>query len=199
MPAPQRLPAIDLDDEELVEHLASWAEALRGTAARWRFRAHAGRVGAHTTANVLRVAERLDVVADLLVSEASNDRRRDAPDLLEQSEDRFRLFVDTVRDYAMFLLDPDGQVASWNAGAERIYGFRADEVVGRHFSVFYPETGSRADIRGASSRSRCAPGASTRRAGAFDRTARASGRTCRSRPYATRGARCAVSPRSRAT
>jgi PAS domain S-box-containing protein len=49
----------------------------------------------------------------------------------------FRLLVDSTVDYAIFLLDPDGRVASWNSGAERIKGYRADEIIGRHFSIFY--------------------------------------------------------------
>ncbi|MGG1947303.1 PAS domain S-box protein [Trinickia sp. NRRL B-1857] len=53
-------------------------------------------------------------------------------------EERYRSLVDAIRDYAIFLLDPDGYVASWNAGAERIKGYHADEIIGRHFSVFYP-------------------------------------------------------------
>jgi PAS domain S-box-containing protein len=57
---------------------------------------------------------------------------------LRESEARFRLLVETVRDYAIFMLDPGGHVATWNAGAERIKGYRADEIIGRHFSVFYP-------------------------------------------------------------
>jgi PAS domain S-box-containing protein len=48
--------------------------------------------------------------------------------------------VETVRDYAIFLLDPQGVVRSWNAGAERIKGYTADEIIGQHFSVFYPRT-----------------------------------------------------------
>jgi PAS domain S-box-containing protein len=59
-------------------------------------------------------------------------------DSFRQSEERFRLLVETVRDYAIFLLDPNGHVESWNAGAERFKGYRADEIIGRHFSVFYP-------------------------------------------------------------
>jgi PAS domain S-box-containing protein len=58
---------------------------------------------------------------------------------LRESEARFRLLVETVRDYAIFMLDPTGHVATWNAGAERIKGYSADEIIGRHFSVFYPE------------------------------------------------------------
>ena len=54
------------------------------------------------------------------------------------NEERFRLLVESVRDYAIFILDPEGHVASWNAGAERLKQYRADEIIGKHFSVFYP-------------------------------------------------------------
>ena len=57
---------------------------------------------------------------------------------LRQSEDRFKLLVQSVRDYAIFMLDPDGVVLTWNAGAERFKGYRADEIIGQHFSRFYP-------------------------------------------------------------
>ncbi len=53
------------------------------------------------------------------------------------SADQFRLLVDAVKDYAIFLLDPGGHVVSWNAGAERIKGYRAEEILGQHFSRFY--------------------------------------------------------------
>ena len=52
--------------------------------------------------------------------------------------DLYRLLVDTVRDYAIFALDPTGHVASWNEGARRIKGYERDEIIGKHFSVFYP-------------------------------------------------------------
>src|SRR5690349_22426627 len=55
-----------------------------------------------------------------------------------RSEERFRLLVESVRDYAIFMLDPEGYVMTWNAGAERIKGYRADEIIGQHFSRFYP-------------------------------------------------------------
>jgi PAS domain S-box-containing protein len=57
---------------------------------------------------------------------------------LRQSEERFRLFVEGVKDYAIFMLDAGGHVMSWNAGAERIKGYRRDEILGSHFSAFYP-------------------------------------------------------------
>jgi PAS domain S-box-containing protein len=58
---------------------------------------------------------------------------------LRQSEERFRLLVSEVTDYAILMLDAEGRVASWNAGAERIKGYQAQEIVGQHFSRFYPE------------------------------------------------------------
>jgi PAS domain S-box-containing protein len=58
---------------------------------------------------------------------------------LSGSADFYRLLVASVRDYAIFMLDPTGHVASWNVGAQRIKGYGADEIHGRHFSVFYPQ------------------------------------------------------------
>ena len=56
-----------------------------------------------------------------------------------QAEDLFSHLVALVTDYAIFLLDTTGQVRSWNAGAEKIKGYAAAEIIGRHFSIFYPE------------------------------------------------------------
>ncbi len=64
--------------------------------------------------------------------------QRAAEEGLRQSEERFRLLVETVRDYAIFMLDPQGHVVSWNAGAERSKGYAAHEIIGRHFRTFYP-------------------------------------------------------------
>ena len=55
----------------------------------------------------------------------------------EQNDERFKLLVESVRDYAIFMLNPDGVVLTWNAGAERFKGYRADEIIGQHFSRFY--------------------------------------------------------------
>ena len=54
-----------------------------------------------------------------------------------ETAERFRLVVESIRDYAIFTLDPEGHVTSWNAGAQRFKQYRADEIIGRHFSVFY--------------------------------------------------------------
>ena len=65
-----------------------------------------------------------------------------------ERETLFRLLVEGVRDYAIFLLDPDGRITTWNRGAERIKGYTRDEIVGRHFSVFYTPEDQRADKPG---------------------------------------------------
>src|SRR5215212_9548314 len=62
---------------------------------------------------------------------------RQAEEALRRSEERFRLLVEGVKDYAIFMLDPQGYVGTWNAGAERIKGYEAEEIIGKHFSVFY--------------------------------------------------------------
>jgi PAS domain S-box-containing protein len=62
----------------------------------------------------------------------------DAPKLLDQVEDRFRLLVESVKDYAIFMLDPEGRVQTWNSGARLIKGYEAGEIIGQHFSKFYP-------------------------------------------------------------
>ncbi|WP_433262289.1 PAS domain-containing sensor histidine kinase [Actinosynnema sp. CS-041913] len=66
----------------------------------------------------------------------SNPPRRRLPDRMPDSA--FQLLVEGVLDYAIFMLDPDGHIVSWNIGAERIKGYRSDEILGRHFSAFYP-------------------------------------------------------------
>ena len=65
--------------------------------------------------------------------------RQRAEEALRESEERFRLLVEGVSDYAIFMLDPAGRIVSWNEGAERIQGYEASEAIGEHFSVFYAE------------------------------------------------------------
>jgi len=59
--------------------------------------------------------------------------------------DRLRLLVEAVQDYGIFMLDPEGVVLSWNLGASRLKGYEAHEVIGRHFSMFYPEAARQAE------------------------------------------------------
>ena len=72
--------------------------------------------------------------AELVVEIAQRMRTEDA---LRRSEERFRLLVETVQDYAIYMLDPNGIVTSWNVGAEHIKGYRTEEIVGQHFSRFF--------------------------------------------------------------
>jgi PAS domain S-box-containing protein len=58
-------------------------------------------------------------------------------EVLRQSEERFRLLVEGVKDYAIFMLDPEGYITTWNEGARRIKGYEAEEIIGEHFSIFY--------------------------------------------------------------
>ena len=56
----------------------------------------------------------------------------------EEQARRFRILVYSVRDYGIFILSPEGNVATWNLGAERLKGYQAADIIGRHFSAFYP-------------------------------------------------------------
>jgi len=64
--------------------------------------------------------------------------RKRAQESLRQSEERWRLIVAGVKDYAIFMLDADGNVVSWNEGAKRVKGYAQEEIIGKHFSCFYP-------------------------------------------------------------
>jgi PAS domain S-box-containing protein len=86
-------------------------------------------LGQANTALRQEIAERKLAVEALSLREES----------LRQSEERFRLLVDGTTDYAIFMLDPQGRVMSWNAGAERIKGYGAEEIIGQHVARFYTE------------------------------------------------------------
>lgn len=75
-----------------------------------------------------------------LISSAIRDitERKNAVEKLRQSEERFRLIVEGAKDYVILALDPQGLIVSWNEGAQRIQGYSSEEIIGRHFSCFYP-------------------------------------------------------------
>src|SRR5918994_1214966 len=70
---------------------------------------------------------------------ANNERQRQTEGILHRSEDHFQLLAQGRRDYAIFMLDPQGRVVSWNTGAQHIKGYQEEEILGQHFSVFYTE------------------------------------------------------------
>jgi PAS domain S-box-containing protein len=72
----------------------------------------------------------------MITRDLSERRRQD--EMLRMSEERFRLLVEGVKDYAIFMLDPGGHIVSWNLGAQKNKGYEASEIIGQHFSVFYP-------------------------------------------------------------
>jgi len=71
-------------------------------------------------------------------SDSADGAKKYAMNQLKYSDEIFRLLVEGVEDYAIFLLDPTGKVSTWNQGAERIKGYKAQEIIGQHFSRFYP-------------------------------------------------------------
>lgn len=76
----------------------------------------------------------------------------------KQKADQFRLLVEEVEEYAIFMLDPEGHVITWNAGAEKIKGYRKEEVLGRHFSVFYTAEDVEAGLPEAALETACSEG-----------------------------------------
>jgi PAS domain S-box-containing protein len=75
--------------------------------------------------------------------QAENARGAQIRDQLRASEEMYRLMLDGIKDYAVYMLTPQGEVASWNTGAARIKGYETDEILGRHFAVFYKEADRR--------------------------------------------------------
>jgi PAS domain S-box-containing protein len=103
----------------------------------WRVRKDGSKFWASVTITPVKDATGKLIGFGKVTRDLTERRRRELA--LHRSEERSHLFIDGVKDYAIFMLDPDGCVSTWNVGAERIKGYKASEIIGRHFSVFYPD------------------------------------------------------------
>jgi PAS domain S-box-containing protein len=104
----------------------------------WRVRGDGSRFWANTVITPLRAPD--GSLQGFAKVTRDMTRHREAEERLRQSEELFRLLVESVKDYAIFLLDPEGNIVTWNEGARRLKGYEREEIVGRHFSTFYPES-----------------------------------------------------------
>jgi PAS domain S-box-containing protein len=102
----------------------------------WRLRKDGSRFWASVVITALRPSDAMG--AGFIKITRDLTERREAEEAIRLSEERLRLLIDGVREYAIFQLSPEGLVVTWNAGAQRTNGYQADEIIGRHFSCFYP-------------------------------------------------------------
>jgi PAS domain S-box-containing protein len=103
----------------------------------WRVRKDGERFWAHVIIDAIRDNQGHLVGFAKITRDLSE--RKIAEEILKRSEEQFRLLVQGVSDYAIYMLDPDGNVVSWNPGARRIKGYEPDEIIGQHFSRFYTQ------------------------------------------------------------
>ena len=170
---------------------AAAARAGNGRSARansraegWRVRKDGSRFWAYVIIDPIRDSEGKLVGFAKVTRDLTERRAAEAE--LRRSQEQFRLLVQGVTDYAIYLLSPEGQVASWNAGAERIKGYTPEEIIGQHFSsLLHRRRPLRPDCRKPRSRPRGAKADSKKKACASARTARSSGRTSSSTRSAT--------------
>ena len=110
----------------------------------WRVRKDGTRFWAHVVIDPIRDPDGVLVGYAKITRDLTE--RRHAEDRLRESQEQLRLLVEGVTDYALFMLDPQGRVSSWNTGAQRIKGYTREEVVGQHFSRFYTEEDRHAGV-----------------------------------------------------
>jgi PAS domain S-box-containing protein len=101
----------------------------------WREKKDGSRFWAHVVIDTIR-DKKGNLVGFAKITRDLTERKK-AEELLRQSEQQFRLLVQGVTDYAIYMMDPGGHVSSWNAGAERIKGYKPEEIIGQHFSRFF--------------------------------------------------------------
>ncbi|HEY3499840.1 MAG TPA: PAS domain S-box protein [Polyangiaceae bacterium] len=109
----------------------------------WRLRKDGTRFWANTIITAIRGESGElrgfgKVTRDLTAKRMADEKLRRSEQELRRSEERFRLLVENIGDYAIYLLDVEGRVSTWNVGAERMKGYAASEIIGRNFAVFFP-------------------------------------------------------------
>ncbi|POA57411.1 MULTISPECIES: hybrid sensor histidine kinase/response regulator [unclassified Pseudomonas] len=101
----------------------------------WRLRKDGTRFWCHVVIDPIRDPQGFLLGFAKITRDMTEQRR--AEQTLKQSEQQFRLLVQSVTDYAIYMLDPEGRVSSWNPGAQRIKGYAPEDIIGKHFSLFY--------------------------------------------------------------
>ena len=128
-------PPDDVKAGKAADELRVAAEVGRVEDEGWRVRKDGERFWANVVITALRTPD--GVLHGFAKVTKDLTRRREVEEELRRSEQRFHLLVDAVADYAIYMLDPHGHVATWNAGARRIKGYEEHEIIGKHFSAFY--------------------------------------------------------------
>lgn len=128
-------PAGDVEDRKPQLELSIAGRQGRHEDEGWRIRKDGTMFWASVTVTAIRTPR--GVLQGFATVTRDMTARRHEEDALRRSEERFRLLTNSVKDYAIFMLDPRGHIVSWNEGARRLKGYEASEIIGEHFSRFY--------------------------------------------------------------
>jgi PAS domain S-box-containing protein len=127
------------DDRSAVSETLRRAQEGKGAVVQVEYRVPGGREAKRLLATAAPVRDARGRPLYLFLQAQDVTAQRRAEEELRQSEQRFRLLVEAVQDYAIFMLDPQGHIVSWNRGAQRIKGYKRSEIIGKHFRTFYPK------------------------------------------------------------